>query len=87
MHLAKRLLLCTFAFVAGSIGLYWLLGKAAVYYEMYATNASTRAELADDYGLGLIGLFVVLPLSLLLALGSSVIMWFRLRRNARGQDA
>lgn len=62
--------------------LYWVLSEAAVSYEMMETGAKTRAELEDDFGLGLLGLFVVLPGTVIGAIAVGLVTWF-LSRQAR----
>ncbi|WP_419570674.1 hypothetical protein [Rheinheimera sp.] len=62
----------------GSFMLYdYLLTEAAVLYQLWATGTSQRAELADDLGFGLLGFLVVLPLSALLALVTSLLVWLK----------
>jgi hypothetical protein len=48
------------------------LAEAVVLYEMWATGASTRAELVDDMGLGILLLVVVPPGTIIL---SSIMAW------------
>ncbi|MBS8233307.1 hypothetical protein DYI41_20575 [Marinobacter salarius] len=75
----KRCLISLCVFVLVVITAYQLLGEAAVHYEMYSTGAATRAELADDFGLGILGLFVVLPGSFLAGVICSWLTWRKLR--------
>ena len=62
----------------GSFMLYeYLLTEAAVLYQLWSTGATHRSELADDLGFGLLGFLVVLPLSALLALVTSLLVWLK----------
>lgn len=58
---------------------YQLFGEAAVYYEMNTTGATSRAELANDFGLGFLGLFFVVTDSVLVGIASSWITWRSLK--------
>ena len=60
--------------------LFWILGEGAVLYEMTATGAANRAELEDDFGLGFIFLFLVLPGTLIGAVVVGLVTWFISRR-------
>ncbi|WP_234707694.1 hypothetical protein [Pseudomonas amygdali] len=42
-----------------------MLGEAAVMFKMASMGAKSRAKLADDFGLGIIGLFIVVPATLI----------------------
>ena len=44
---------------------WWLLSELAMLYEMSLVPGSSRADLGDDFGLGILLFFVVTPLSLL----------------------
>ncbi len=44
---------------------WWLFSELAMLYEMSLVPGSSRADLGDDFGLGLLLFFVVTPLSLL----------------------
>jgi hypothetical protein len=63
----------------------YVLSEVAVYHEMATTGAKARAELGDDFGLGILLLFVVMPVSFVAAffvgLGCWVVGWRRLRRK------
>ena len=37
------------------------MSEAVVYFEMWSTNAVSKPELADDLGLELLGIFIVVP--------------------------
>ena len=64
----------------------YVLGEAAVCYEMWATGTTTRAELSEDYGLGMLGLLVVLPASVLVAIASGWLTWSKLSRRRNEGD-
>jgi hypothetical protein len=61
----------------------YVFGEVAVYYEMATTGAKVRAELADDFGLGILLMFVVVPVSFVaafcVALGFWLVAWRRMR--------
>ena len=78
MNLTARIIAVIAVFFITAIGLYWILGELAVYYEMWATGASSRMELVNDFGIGLIGLFVVVPASTLGALIAAIVVWRKL---------
>ena len=59
------------AFVLATVISYQLLSEAVVYYEMRSTGAVDRAALADDFGLGLLGLLSVVPGSVIIGIFSS----------------
>ncbi len=80
MNLTPRIIAVIAVFVVTAIGLYWILGEVAVCYEMWATGASSRMELVNDFGLGLIGLFVVVPASALGALIVAIVAWRKLSK-------
>ena len=52
-------------------------GGVVVYYEMQSAGAATRAELANDFGLGLLWLFIVVPGSLVVGAISFWLVWRR----------
>jgi hypothetical protein len=64
------------AFLIGAVLLSWILGEAAVRYEMWSTGALARSELRDDSGLGLLGVVVVQPLSVVSAAGVAIVVWW-----------
>ncbi len=63
----------------------YVLSEVAVYYEMATTGAKVRAELGDDFGLGILLMFVVVPVSFVAAfcvgLGCWFVGWRQLRRK------
>ena len=65
------------AFVVSQVAFYWLFSEMVVFYEMWVTGATLRAELADDFGLGILGLLVALPGSVLGALVVAWVVWNR----------
>ena len=72
------LTLATFLFIL--LAANYLLGEVAVYYEMWTTGTTVRAELSEDYGLGMLGLLVIFPVSVFVALVSGWLTWRRLTR-------
>ena len=75
--------------VIGVLALSWSLGEAAVRYEMLSTGALARDELGDDFGLGLLGMVVVQPLSVIGAAALAIVVWrsFRGRQWRSGNDS
>ena len=60
MHKGKRFLITSLAVIASIPVIAWLLSELVVYYEWFSTGASSRAELGEDLGLGIL-LFLVVP--------------------------
>lgn len=61
---------------------YWLLSDAVVMFEMVSTGVKSRADLADDFGLGLLALFVVMPGTIIGAFITGTVVW-RIMRPGR----
>ena len=80
MRSIGRAVLSLLAFLVAAPAFYWLLGEAAVHYEMWSTNTSVRADLEDDFGLGLLGAFVVLPMTALCSFAAAMLVWVKSRR-------
>ena len=78
-----RVVLGTAVFVAVLVTAIYVLGELAVYYEMWATDTKERVDLAEDYGLGLIGVMVVIPVSCVLAFAAGWIVWARMGHLSR----
>ena len=74
----------TFLFVL--LAANYLLGEAVVYYEMWSTGTTVRADLSEDYGLGMLGLLVVFPTSVVVALVSGWLTWRILTRRRSESD-
>ena len=53
--------------VIGFLAIEYFLGEALVMYEMNTTGAKSRSELAEDYGMGIIGVIFVPPVSAILS--------------------
>ncbi len=64
---------------------WWLLSEGVVLYEMHATGAISRTELADDFGLGILLVFIVPAGTLLFAIIVAVLVW-RLLGKRKGVD-
>jgi hypothetical protein len=79
----KKISLSSVAFALAFLVAYYLLGESAVYYEMWATGAATRVELADDFGLGILDFFIVLPASALIAFVTAWLTWRKVTRSGR----
>jgi len=81
----KSIACSVIAFVLGTVIAEQLLGEVAVYYEMWSIGASGRAELADDFGLGLLWLLFVLPGSVIVGAIGSWVTWIVLSKES-GSD-
>lgn len=84
MRDGKNILLASITTLISAPIAYWVLGEAVVYYEMWATEAGSRAELVNDFGLGILGFFVVLPGTLVCAV---FVAWTTLRRLRKKGDS
>jgi hypothetical protein len=84
----KKITLSFAVLVIATAIAYQLLSEAAVYYEMHSTGATSRAELADDFGLGLLGLFFVVPGSILIGIVSSWFTWmsFKTKKGSKSEN-
>ena len=78
----KRLACSVIAFILATVIAEQLLGDVAVYFEMWSVGASSRAELVDDFGLGLLWLLIVLPGSIIVGAISSWVTWIVLKKRA-----
>ena len=82
MRTTKKAMGALVTFVIATPAFHWVLGESAVRFEMLSTGAASRGELANDFGLGLLGLFIVVPGSLI---GAAVAGWGVWRKlSARG---
>ena len=82
MNLSTRILTCVTAFVVTAYSAEWAFGELAVYYEMWSTDTSTREGLGDDFGLGFLGLLVVIPAAIIAGLIASFVVWRKLPASA-----
>jgi hypothetical protein len=60
MHKGLRAFLASTAALASLPAFAWLAAELAALYEMFSTGMSSRAELGDDLGFGIL-LFMVVP--------------------------
>jgi len=60
---------------------WWLLSEGVVLYEMHATGTISRTELADDFGLGILLIFIVPASTLLFAIIVAVVVWRQLGKR------
>lgn len=73
----KRLLISSLAVIASIPAIAWLLSELVVYFEWFSTGASSRAELGDDLGLGILLFLVVPPGTLIGAVLVGLAVWSR----------
>jgi hypothetical protein len=76
----KKGIISFVVFIGSFLFINYLIGEAAVYYEMWSTGTQYRTDLANDLGLGLLGM-IVLPISLIMALICALIIWRILSRH------
>ena len=81
VHMTKRISVTVIVFFATLVAANYIIGELAVLYEMWATGAKTRADLADDFGLGIIGMLIVFPSSVVIAVICSWFVWRKTRRR------
>ena len=79
MRPANRALLATLAAVLCAPTIAWLVSEGVVCYEMAATVASSRAELGEDLGFGILLFMIVPPVTLagVIAVWFVVWNWFK----------
>lgn len=65
---------------------FWVFGEVAVYLELGATGAASRAELGDDFGLAVLGVFFVLPATLIVMAVSAMLAWLVSARFFRSKN-
>lgn len=65
---------------------HWLIAEIVVKYEMWATNAQSREELADDFGLAALWMIVVLPGTAVLSVMAALVAWIMLRKPDRADS-
>lgn len=72
MGRGKRALIATLVATLSAPLLAWLASEGVVVYEMLDTGATSRGELGDDLGLGVLLFLMVKPLTL----AGVVAVWF-----------
>lgn len=82
MHKGLRVLLASTAALVSLPAFAWLAAELAAYYEMFSTSMSSRAELGDDLGFGILLFMVVPPFTLA---GSAFVWWFVWSRTERSK--
>lgn len=86
MRTIKRVGGALVAFAATGAMLHWILGEAAVRFEMWATETTSRADLANDFGLGLLEFFIVVPASFIGAVAAGWWVWRKLSVRERTSE-
>lgn len=76
-------MLSTVVFLVVLVTALYGLGELVVYFEMWSTGVKERVELANDFGLGILFVIVVIPVSFVLASISGWIAWRRFSRLGR----
>lgn len=77
MYKGKRFFLATISAIVSLPAFAWLASELAAYYEMVSTGMSSRAQLGDDLGFGILLFIVVPPFSLTGAAFVWWVVWFR----------
>ena len=78
-----RFLISVAALPVSFFALEWAFSELIVRYEMWATGATSRAQLTDDFGLGLLLVGVALPAAAIGSVVVSALAWrsfFRFRK-------
>lgn len=78
--LFQKLVLSTVVFFVVLVTALYGFGELVVYFEMWSTGVKERVELAEDFGLGVLFVIVVMPVSFVLASMSGWIAWRRFSR-------
>lgn len=81
MPASRKALIATAATIVSLPILGWAASEAVVIYEMQAVGALSRAELGDDFGLGILLFFFVPPATLAGAIIVWLSTWHFLRRR------
>ena len=81
MSMNRRVIFTIIGTMVSAIVFWNALAEAVVLYEMWATGASTRAELADDMGLGILLLVVVPPGTIILSSIMALRIWRHLKKR------
>lgn len=81
MHKGLRVFLASTAALISLPAFAWLAVELAAYYEMLSTGMSSRAELGEDLGFGILLFMVVPPLALAGAAFVWGLVWSRTRRS------
>jgi hypothetical protein len=77
MHIAKRVAITSLAVAASLPAIAWALSELVVYYEWFSTGATSRAELGEDFGLGVLLFLVVPPGTLIGVVFIGLAVWSR----------
>lgn len=81
-----RLLICLAALVLSFICFEHLISTWYIELHMEKVGAPNREALSDDYGLGLVGLLVIVPVSFILSVVTAKLTWSWLGRRAKGKS-
>lgn len=81
MHKNLRSLLASTAALVSVPVFAWLAAELAAYYEMSSTGMTSRAELGDDLGFGILLFMVVPPFTLAGAAFVWGVVWYRTGRS------
>lgn len=93
MRFVRTAVATAISLVLATILLRWVFAELLARYEMWSTGALSRAELSEDYGMGMMGLLVVEPAAIAGGLAVAAITWFLLSRHnpplhaTRGKNA
>lgn len=85
MRKTNRALVALIAAVGTVPAAHYVIGELVFQYEMWATNAHSRQELAGDFGLAVLWMIVVLPGTAIVSITVAWIVWRGLRPKRRKQ--
>lgn len=80
MNKGLRAFLASIAALASLPAFAWLAAELAAYYEIFSTGMSSRSELGDDLGFGILLFMVVPPFTLAGAMFVWWLVWCRTGR-------
>jgi len=83
MRTVRNIVIVTLVFIGSIPALLVVLSEILVYFEMWTTGAASRAELSEDYGLGLLLMFIGVPSSFV---GALLIAWLTWRKISLRND-
>lgn len=81
-----RIFIILVVLIVSFIGFEYLISEWYVALHMKKVGAPDRAALSEDYGLGLVGLFVIVPFSFILSVITAKLTWGWLGRCGKNKN-
>jgi len=81
MHKTKQTIIALVAALVVAPIAHWALTETVFRYELWVTSTQSPAELADDFGLAVLWVMVVLPGTTLCSVAAAWLTWRRLLRD------